>query len=83
VIAITDLGAMNLPGRPDQVLIMWMGGMCDSSTAIAVRRGGPGYLVTIATEERPGGCRAAGVSRQVVLRFGGPVAAGTVHVAHG
>lgn len=70
-------GVVNPPGRPDQLVVAWMGGMCDRHAILTLERAGAGFRVSERTE-RPDSCLLAGIGRAVVLQLGAPIAAETV-----
>jgi hypothetical protein len=73
------LAVWNPPGRPDALLVQWLGGACDSSVALEFDRTEAGFGLTIHTEQQLVlGCVAAGISRTVRLDFSADVDAGTV-----
>jgi len=66
-------GVAVAPGDPAVLVVTWMGGMCDVRTRLSVEPGIDSILITEATEVRPGGCRLAGITRSVAIRFDPPL----------
>ena len=58
---------------PAVIVVTWMGGMCDARTTLTVEPGIDTILIREATEQRPGGCRLAGITRSVAIRFDPPL----------
>jgi hypothetical protein len=60
-------GVVNVPGKPNVVLIPWTGGACDRTTAFTINGAGDRLAITIRTTVAPGECDAIGVGH--VLRL--------------
>ena len=71
-------GIENLRGRPDVLVVTWLGGMCDQSTTFVLRQVGDGFEVAGQTLQDPGPCRLSGVTRSIGIHLAVPVAARTV-----
>ena len=70
-------GVANPPGRTDQLVIAWLGGMCDRHALLTLERAGAAFRITERTE-RPASCLLAGIGRAIVLQLAAPIAAETV-----
>jgi hypothetical protein len=67
-------GLSSPPGRPNELLVQWVGGACDERVEIAVSRGGEGRLhLELQTAPASQDCDAIGVGRAVWLVLLGPV----------
>ena len=69
-------GVSNVPGRPDVLLVKWVGGMCDKKTDLTFEREALRYRFVEQTD-RASGCLLAGIFRtlQIQLSAGVPAAA--------
>ena len=62
-------GMLNPTGQPKVLVVPWVGGACDKTTAIDIAAAGSGLSITISTTVAPGECDAIGVGH--VLRLTG------------
>ncbi len=62
-------GVANPAGQPKVLLVPWVGGACDQTTAIDIAAAGSGLSIAIRTTVAPGDCDAIGVGH--VLRLTG------------
>ncbi len=53
--------------RPDQVIVSWLGGLCDVRTTLSVTSNAGTLTINETTETTGGACRLAGISRSVAL----------------
>ena len=72
---VLDVGAA--PSGDDQLVIAWLGGMCDRHALLTLERAGAAFRITERTE-RPASCLLAGIGRAIVLQLAAPIAAETV-----
>ncbi len=72
--------AVNVAGRPDQVLIGWVGGTCAETTDISLAAGQPGVAAVIKITPNSDGCDAMGVLHVLRLTFSGAMPANQVGV---
>jgi hypothetical protein len=62
------------PGRPDAIVVGWVGGNCDARVDLELSPGeGGAPTITLKLLARPGACDSVGVPRRVILTFDHPV----------
>jgi len=61
-------GVRALPGRPEALVVSWLGGMCDRRARVAVVPVGAEIRIGIETE-RADACLLAGIGRSIVIQF--------------
>jgi hypothetical protein len=71
-------GIRPVPGRDDALSVLWTGGMCDRRVLMEFERRADGLTLNVSTERGFGGCRLAGVLRNLLIEFTQPVDASTV-----
>jgi outer membrane murein-binding lipoprotein Lpp len=60
-------GVANPAGQPRVLVVPWVGGACDKTTAIDIAAAGSGLSITIRTTVAPGDCDAIGVGHALRL----------------
>lgn len=73
-----DPAAQGLPGDPASIVVRWTGGMCDRQVNMRLEEIAGVLVLTAETEREFGGCRLAGISRAITLRFRTPVDASRI-----
>jgi hypothetical protein len=73
----------NPAGQANVALVSWVGGACDTQTAIAIATAGQGLSVTIRTTVAPGECDSIGVGHVLRLTSSQPLPAGSITVSSG
>jgi hypothetical protein len=73
-----DNFAVAVPGRPNRVFVVWLGGLCDERVDIEYTGGDTTFTIT--TLSAQGGCRLAGIRRSVIVTFASPISAETLIV---
>jgi hypothetical protein len=71
-------GVVLAPGTDRTLLVPWVGGSCDATTAIDVAPGGGGVVITITPTSGAEVCDAMAVGHVVALTFGEPIGPGDV-----
>ncbi len=71
--------ATNPFGRPDQLDVSWLGGMCDRHVTLVVEPSGDEFVIRVSTE-RADACLLAGILRSVRIAFSAPISADLVHL---
>ena len=69
--------------RPDQVLIGWVGGACDTNTSIRLTPQGGRIIAAFSATQAAGACDAVGVVHVLQLTFSKPIPAGMITVQGG
>jgi hypothetical protein len=73
-------GVTNPAGDPTQLVVTWLGGLCDDAARLTLEAGPRDTLRVLVRTDRPNGCLLAGVMRTVVVEVDRPVAAERVEV---
>jgi hypothetical protein len=67
-------GLSNPAGRPNDLVVQWVGGACDERAQLDVSIGGEGRLhLEMRTEVAPGDCDAIGITRALWLSLSVPI----------
>jgi hypothetical protein len=67
---LADTFVAPVPGRPEAVMVGWVGGACDARTDVDLSLGAGGTpTFTVKVLARPGACELVGVLRRVTLTF--------------
>jgi hypothetical protein len=77
-VALTDAfesGVTNPPGRQDQLIVTWLGGLCDEHAHVRLEAVDPLTVRVSLRTERADSCLLAGVTRSVILDLAEPMAA--------
>ena len=72
-----------LPGRPNAVVLSWLGGVCDRDARVRFHVVNGDYLLNLAINEPGGSCPAAGVPRALRIDLSRSIPAESVVVAGG
>lgn len=75
-------GVRNAAGRPDTLVVDWMGGMCDRRATFTMDVIPGGYRITMLTDTASS-CLLAGIGRGVLISLTRPVVGETVHLESG
>jgi hypothetical protein len=72
----------NVPGKPNEVVVSWLGGDCDRTWQLGVYTSPQGGAVTVSPIVLDAGpsCRLVGISRALVLQFAKPTRAGDIQL---
>ncbi len=72
------------PADPNASILTWVGGMCDSDTAVVFRMLHGSYVLNVSIHQRFGlGCPAAGVPRAIRIGTSRPIPVDSITVAGG
>ena len=72
-----------LPGRPNAVVLSWLGGMCDRDARVRFHVVNGDYLLNLAINDPGASCPAAGVPRALRIDLSRSIPAESVVVAGG
>jgi hypothetical protein len=72
-VPIVGDGPTAVAGDANSVVVTWMGGMCDRRVDLRLEERDGGLRLSGTTQADFGGCRLAGISRSLVIRFLLPV----------
>ena len=74
---VTREHVSNVPGKPNELVVSWIGGTCDTATRLQFTRSGSGYEISEHTE-RAASCDLKGIPRAIALHLGAPIPAESV-----
>jgi hypothetical protein len=79
---VVSVELANVPGEPNEVIVRWLGGLCDRTWQLGVYVSPQGGAVTVSPIVLDAGssCRLVGISRALVLQFAKPTRAGDVQL---
>jgi hypothetical protein len=79
---IVSVELANVPGKPNEVIVRWLGGLCDRTWQLGVYIPPQGGAVTVSPMVLEAGpsCRDIGISRALVLQFDKPTRAEDIHL---
>ena len=79
---VVSVELANVPGKPNEVVVSWLGGDCDRAWQLGVYTSPQGGAVTVSPIVLDAGpsCRLAGISRALVLQFAKPTRAGDIQL---
>jgi hypothetical protein len=79
---VVSVELANVPDKPNEVVVSWLGGDCDRTWQLGVYTSPQGGAVTVSPIVLDAGpsCRLVGISRALVLQFAKPTRAGDIQL---
>jgi hypothetical protein len=81
VASVPDTAVRGDPADPNAFVVTWLGGPCESDTALSLARSGARYALRLDVHQGFGSCPAVGIERNLYVRTSAPISADLIDLS--